>query len=73
MCGNPTARGTPFVLGGEVVSSAEEVPWHAVVYKQDRGRWLGICGGSLVTPNFVVSGHLLLQPSSFTQVKPVVM
>ena len=58
VCGNPTGRGIPFVLGGEVVRSAEDVPWHAVVFGPGpAGSWQGICGGSLVTTNFIVSGE----------------
>ncbi|XP_034231491.1 limulus clotting factor C-like [Thrips palmi] len=56
ICGRPTGRPSALVRDGEVVTSAADYPWHVTVYdltldlKQ-------ICGGSLVTTKFFISGN----------------
>lgn len=58
VCGRPTGRPTALVRDGEEVGSAADYPWHVTVYDVvlDMRQ---ICGGSLITAKFFVSGSVL--------------
>ena len=58
MCGSPTGKGVPLVKNGRRVETAQDFPWHAVVFhKGSAGSPESMCGGSLITTKFVVSGN----------------
>ncbi|XP_045505719.1 modular serine protease-like isoform X1 [Colias croceus] len=65
-CGTLTPRGTPLILGGEVVERGE-VSWHAGIYWKNISNTgtthEQICGGSLISDSIVLSAaHCFWSP-----------
>ena len=74
-CGRVKGKGETLIVDGKPVSSAVEYPWHVAVYdKKYRDGISQICGGTLITPKFFVSGtrysQLQLQPQLQTAPVP---
>ncbi|KAJ9575284.1 hypothetical protein L9F63_025767, partial [Diploptera punctata] len=53
-CGKKIAKGQAFISGGNK-SEVGEFPWNIGVYREDKGKMMQICAGSLVNPDTVIS------------------
>jgi secreted trypsin-like serine protease len=70
VCGDRNPEGKTFISNGAEVKVGD-FPWHVGIYKySDNDSLQQICGGSLISPNTVVSGMsgvIFLSPISFFQ------
>lgn len=58
-CGRLVGSGETLIVDGKPVNSPIEYPWHVAVYdKKFKGGIAQICGGTLVTTKFFVSGEV---------------
>lgn len=66
ICGEETAAGTPYVVGG-FQASINEVPWHVAIYKFNGREFTLQCGGSIINERLIVSAIVEIKWLCFSE------